>query len=745
MTGRRSSGNVPVAVTSFVGRRREIVEVRRLLAGARLVTLTGVGGVGKTRLALEVAHQSARGFPDGVWLVELAGVEDGAQVAQLVANALGILDQSNRPPLDKITDQLRDRRALIVLDNCEHLLDACAAFADCVLRAAPGVRVLATSRRALEIDGEYLLTVPPLSVPGSDLEAGALGQYEAVGLLVERAAAIQPGFAVNEHNHRAIAGLCAQLDGIPLAIELAASRLRSLSAADLLDRLEDRFAVLTGGSRAALPRQQTLRALIDWSYGLCSEAERLLWARLSVFSGGFDLHAAEGICAGNDLESVADLLDRLVSQSIVVAEYGDGPVRFRLLETIRQYGRQRLAGSGQEGVLQRRHRDFYMARARLVADEWGGPGQEEGLALLRADHSNLRAALELCMADARSALELTASLRHHWYADGFLSEGRGWLDRALSLPNQPSDARASTLWVAAWVCLLQGDYDLARQRLAECERLGDPVSRAFAAILEGTAAMFSGDDLDLVVRLTEKAIVVLEDNPEGLPVAMFQLAISLALSGNTERATLICECALTFCAEHGERWIRTYVLWVLSYATWLGGSAVEATRQAHEALTIQRGFNDQVGAALIIELMAWIAGSQANSPKAAQLLGVANSLWRSIGTTIDAFGPHHAANHARCANAVRVPDLGNLTVAEAIALALDERAAPVAAEDPVLTRRELEVAELVTRGLSNRAIAESLVISTRTVDGHVEHILTKLAFTGRSQIAAWMTERSLRT
>jgi non-specific serine/threonine protein kinase len=251
------------------------------------------------------------------------------------------------------------------------------------------------------------------------------------------------------------------------------------------------------------------------------------------------------------------------------------------------------------------------------------------------------------MADARSALELTASLRQHWYADGFLSEGRGWLDRALALPDQPSDARVRTWWVAAWVCLLQGDYDLARERLAECGRLGDPVSRAFTTSLEGTAALFDGD-LDLAVGQFEKAIDALEDSPEGLLVAMFQLAISLAHGGNTERAAVICERALTICGERGERWTRSYVLWALGYATWLGGSAAEASRHVCQALAIQQGFNDQVGAALMIELMAWIEGSQDNAPRAAQLLGVAGSLWRSIGTTIDAFGPHHAANHARC-------------------------------------------------------------------------------------------------
>ncbi|KAB2348414.1 ATP-binding protein [Actinomadura rudentiformis] len=772
MTAPAPTGNLPVAVTTFVGRRREITEVRRLMSVSRLVTLTGVGGVGKTRLALEAAAQSRRSFPDGVWLVDLAALEDGSQVAQTVANTVGVLDQSTRPPAEKVAELLLRRQALIILDNCEHLLDDCAAFADGLLRAAPGVRVLATSRRPLEITGEHLFTVPPLSMPDPEhaVDAEALGQYDAVSLLAERAAAVHPGFAVTERNHTAVARLCARLDGIPLAIELAVTRLRVLSVKELVDRLEDRFALLTSGSRVALPRQQTLRALIDWSYALCMEQERLLWTRLSVFSGGFDLPAAEGICSGDGLEpaSIVDLVDQLVAQSIVIGEHRDAGVRFRLLETIRQYGRERLAESGQEAALRRRHRDFYLARAQRVADGWCGPGQEAALAQLRADHGDLRAALELCMSDPdgpQAALLMTAALRQHWYADGFLPEGRRWVDRALDLPGQPVAERTTALWVAAWVSLLQGDHDIANSRLEECEALAkevdDRTARAVATSLRGTAALFEGDLPEAIARF-EKSVVSLREsgNTHGSLMSMFQLAISLAHAGELERAAATCDQALAISQECGERWVRSYILWVLGFDTWQRGDPAAATEQTREALSIQRGFNDHVGAALMIELLAWLAAAQAEFTRAAHLLGAADSIWRKVGTTIDAFGPHLGAHHARCEQATRralrdsqyraaVAGTENLTVAQAIAHALNEEPKAAASSDGepgmVLTPREREVADLVAQGRSNRAIAESLVLSPRTVDGHVERILAKLGFTARTQIAAWVTEQRARS
>lgn len=773
----RPTGDLPVAVTSFVGRRHEITEVRRLISMSRLVTLTGAGGVGKTRLALEVAGRARSAFPDGVWLVDLAAVEESAQVPQTVADALGVLDRSTLPPAEKITGRLRRSQLLIILDNCEHLRDACAGFVAGLLRAAPGVRVLATSRSALGISGEQLFTVPPLSVPDPERagrlgDAAALGRYDAVGLLVDRAAAVRPGFSLSDQDPVAVARVCARLDGIPLAIELAATRLRVLSIGDLADRLEDRFALLTGGSRAALPRQQTLRALIDWSHTLCTEQERLLWSRLAVFSGRFDLAAAEGVCAGDGLpaEFIVDLVDRLVAQSILVGEYPDTGVSFRMLETIRQYGRERLAESGQADRLRRRHRDFYLERVERIAERWCGPGQEAALARLRADHGDLRAALELCMSEpdgASAALRMAAALRQHWYADVYLAEGRHWLDRALALPAPVPAARerAGALWVAAWVSVLQGDRDRAADRLAECERLageyGDRTSLAFATSLHGTVALFEGDLTGSIAHF-EDAIVALQEtgNPLGALTAMFQLAIALTHAGDTAKAVEVCERALRISDEHGERWSRSYILWAHGLATWQGGDPVAATELTREALIIQRGFTDHVGAALMIELLAWLAAAQADFARAAHLLGAADSVWRKVGTTIAAFGPHHGGHHARCEQETRralrdaryraaLTATEQFTVAQAIAYALDEPdtaavtgpGAPGSGEPSPLTRREEEVADLVAQGLSNRRIAESLVLSTRTVEGHVEHILAKLGFTTRTQIAAWVAER----
>lgn len=385
------AGNLPTAYTTFVGRRRDIAEIRRRLADVRLLTLTGVGGVGKTRLALEVAAAARKGFADGVWLVDLAPVQDPATVAEVTATALGMPDLSARPAVEQLAAYLAERQCLILLDNCEHLVDACAALADALLSAAPGLRVLATSRQTLDLAGEHVFTVAPLSVPD-----------EAVELLRDRAAAHRPEFDVTDANRAAVTRLCTRLDGLPLAIELAAARLRTLTVDQVTDRLEDRFALLTGGSRAARPRQRTLRALIDWSYELCTPAERLLWNRLSVFAGGFGLDAAEGVCAdaadamveGISRADVLDLLDRLVAQSVVLITEREGQPRYWLLETIRQYGAEKLAESGEGDRVRVLHRDFHRGLAERIADGWYGPGQEEGLARLRAEHGNLRIALE---------------------------------------------------------------------------------------------------------------------------------------------------------------------------------------------------------------------------------------------------------------------------------------------------------------------------------------------------------------
>lgn len=768
--------DLPVPATRFVGRRAELRQARRLLADSRLVTLTGVGGVGKTRLAVELARTLGRAFPDGVRMADLSAVSEPGQVAPAVAAALGVIDRTTRTPEQKLVQHLAGRQVLLVLDNCEHRARECADLLEEVLARTTGLRVLATSRSSLGAAGEHLLAVQPLSVPDLSRLPGVEGMadYDAVQLLLDRAAAIQPAFALTPSNREAAARLCARLDGLPLAIELAATRLRSLSVGELADRLDRRFALLTGGG--GQPRQRTLRAVVDWSHSLCSARQRLLWARLSVFAGSFDLAAAEAVCAGDGLpaDEILDVLDGLVAQSIVLAEPAGPTVRFRLLETIRQYGREHLADRGEEPDRQRRHLEHYLAVARTVAAGWATPGQAAGLARLRAEHANLRAALEQALSGPHRpevALALTTALRHHWYVDGFLGEGRRWLDRALAAAGEPGSpdylrARTDALWVAAWVTLLQGNDDLAATRLRECDALaatlGDDRAAGFAGSLHGSALLFRGRLAEAEAAFERAAATFRRiGDVEGLLWTLFQLAITQSHQGRGEPAQELCREALATGEATGERLCRAYTLWVLAFDTYRRGDAAAAAAIAGDALRAHRDFHDPVGVALIVELVAWIAVRRDEPAEAARHLATADAMWDSIGTGLDAFGPPLRAHRQACeaalaaAPGVRVPppppNARVATVADAIATVLrpasgpapgpDRRAGRAMGPGPgerALTAREGEVADLLAQGLSNREIAGRLVVSRRTVDGHVERILAKLGFTARTQVAAWV-------
>ncbi|MGW0577444.1 ATP-binding protein [Streptomyces sp. NPDC002920] len=740
-------GNLPASFTSFVGRRRDIAEIRRLLGRVRLLTLTGVGGVGKTRLALAVAAASRSAFEDGTWLVDLAAVQDPARVTTAAVAALGVPDRGTRSALDQLVGRLAGRRALLVLDNCEHLVAACAELVQVLLSAAPEVYILATSRRTLGIAGERIFTVAPLSVPD-----------EAVELLRDRTMAVRPQFRVTDDNRTAVARLCADLDGLPLAIELAASRLRSLTAEQVADRLEDRFALLTSGSRIALPRHRTLRALIDWSYELCSPAERLLWNRLSVFSDGFGLDSAEDICAGDGIarRDVLELLGQLVAQSIVLTTEGGGPRRYRMLETVRQYGRTRLAESGQEKQLLERHRDHFLALSEGIADGWYGPGQEESLARLHTEHGNLLAALG-CGGDPQATMALAAALRYHWCVGGFLGEGRRQLDRALAAAPEPTPSRADALWVAAWVALLQGDHPTADQWLAEAGDLGmrldDAVVCAYVQGMRGISALFNQRPKEAAFLLEGSAAAqTAAVGAPGAAIALFQLAAVQSYLADP-RAEQTGRQAVGAAQAHGERWSRSRALWALGYGAWVRGDHETALERTRAALEMARGFSDHIGTGLMLELLAWITASRGEHERAAQLMGAVRCVWRDTGTTLAAFGPYLAECHAQCEDAV-VRALGpaayekalahvgvHHSPGQAIAYALDtdgdtEPAAPASAPN-TLTRREREVTALVTQGMSNRQIAAALVLSPRTVDGHIDNIRAKLGFNSRARIAAW--------
>jgi predicted ATPase/Tfp pilus assembly protein PilF len=505
--------NLTQQLTHFVGREREFEVVKRLLDHTRLLTLTGTGGVGKTRLALQVGADLLDECPDGVWLVELAGLSDSALVPQQIAAALSMREEPYRPLVETLVDRVRHRRLLLVLDNCEHLIQGTAALADTLLRRCPELRILATSREALGIAGETVWRVPSLAVPAPEARDSVerLTQYEAVRLFIDRAQQHKPGFAITAATAPAVAQVCHRLDGMPLAIELAAARVRSLSMEELMERLDDRFRLLTGGSRTALPRQQTLRATLDWSYDLLSEPERVLLQRLAVFAGGWTLDAAEAVVAGQPVEpgEVIDLLGALVEKSLVVYEDAEGPGRYRLLETVRQYSRDRLSETRMADAAQERHRDYFLELAETAQLQLRGPEQAVWLERLAAEHENLRAGLDWSSqkiqghaespAEADRLLRLAGALSGYWEMRGHLTEGRERLNFALAAagPTAGIATRAAALNGAGLLAEDQGDNQAARsmfeEALALWKELGNERRVAGALNNIGIVAWVQGD------------------------------------------------------------------------------------------------------------------------------------------------------------------------------------------------------------------------------------------------------------
>ena len=434
---RRSFGNLPLELTSFVGRRTELSAVKHMLSSSRLVTLTGIGGVGKTRLALRTATDVAKNFADGAWLVELGELRDETLVVDIVAAGLGLRDESSaRPLLDVLIEFLSSRRLLLVLDNCEQVVDAAAKLADTLLRACPELRILVTSREALDIGGEAVLRLSPLAFPRPDSETtlGGLSGYDAVALFADRAAAAVPGFELTDDNKTTVASICSRLDGLPLAIELAAARLRAISPEQILERLADRYSLLTRGSRCAPVRQQALSWSVGWSYDLCTPAEQQLWCQLSVFAGSFDLEAAEDICDGDlSPDQILDLLTALVDKSILTRTERNGSVQFRLLETLRDYSHDQIRQTDRYAELRRRHADWCRRLVRDAAADWFSPRQVEWMKRLEREGLNIRAALEFTLTNSpEAALEIAGTIHPFGIARRRLTETRHWLDRALA-------------------------------------------------------------------------------------------------------------------------------------------------------------------------------------------------------------------------------------------------------------------------------------------------------------------------
>ena len=496
--------NLPQQVTSFVGREHELDEARKALARTRLLTFLGAGGIGKTRLSLQVAAEALDDYPDGAWFVELAPIADPRLVPQVVASTLGVKEDASASIADALVADLADKTSLVVLDNCEHLLDACARLADRLLRDAPKVKLMASSREPLHIAGEAVYPVPALAVPDQGKRAGdsAIATFPSVRLFLERATAVSPSFRITDVNAVTVAEICRHLDGIPLAIELAAARVRAMPLDAIAARLHDRFHLLTGGSRTALPRQQTLRALIDWSHDLLPPAERVLFRRLAVFAGSWALDAAEKVCAGGEIEAaqVLDLLVSLVDKSLVVADLDHG--RYRMLETIREYAGERLQASGEDAGLRDRHLDHYVARAVAAAPNLYGPDQGKWYSQLDADRENLRAAHAWCdhaEGGGAKGLQLVNAIKPYWFSRGLLKVGKHATLEALGRPDAQARnlQRCLALFAAGQLCSFLGDYGEAigylEGSLAIARELDDRFRVAATLQPLGLAAVGQGD------------------------------------------------------------------------------------------------------------------------------------------------------------------------------------------------------------------------------------------------------------
>jgi predicted ATPase/class 3 adenylate cyclase len=551
--------NLPRQLTTFIGREREIAEAKRLLAETHLLTITGPGGSGKTRLSLEIGARLLSEYPDGVWLVEFAHLADPARVPQVLATALSVREEADRPLLVTLVDHLRPKRVLLLLDNCEHLIDACAGLADTLLRGCPEVKILPSSREALGLTGEVVFRVPPLSLPDSRLVPALerLAEYEAVRLFVDRAIAVKPDFTLTDDTAAAVVQICRRLDGIPLAIELAAARVRTLSVQQITAHLDERFRLLTGGSRTALPRHQTLRGLIDWSYGLLSEAERELFRRVSVFVGGWTLEASVAVCAGVDVDryDIVELLGRLVDKSLCLIDGEGSDPRYRLLETIRQYGFEKLAETSEGQVVRARHRDFYLGFAEDAEPRLQGPEQVAWLQRLEADHDNLRAALRwsLDCDETEAALRFGSALSLFWDTHGYVREGREWLDELLAHARERPTSTVTTRRAlgkvldaasrtrARWSEFPQATEFLT-QGLAVWRELGD--KRGIAEALNNLAvgATQSGDRVRARVLVAESLALFRElSDKRGTAHALNNLAEILRGDGDLPGARALFE------------------------------------------------------------------------------------------------------------------------------------------------------------------------------------------------------------
>ncbi|HEY4028036.1 MAG TPA: LuxR C-terminal-related transcriptional regulator [Candidatus Dormibacteraeota bacterium] len=755
--------NLPVQLTSFVGREPELAQLTGALREARLVTIAGASGLGKTRLALELGRRTMGEHPGGVWFAGLAGLIDPSLVAREVAVALGLREQFGESLATALLAQVGDRELLLVLDNCEHLLDACARLVESLLRQCPGLRVLATGHEPLRVPGEQVWRVGPLEVPGANHgQAGfeALAGVEAVQLFRARAALVQPRFALTSANVGAVTRVCQRLDGIPLAIELAAARMEMMSVDDILARLEDRFRLLTGGSRTALPRHQTLRAALDWGHQLLNEDERKLFRRLSAFAGPFELASAEAVGASADLpvETILQRLSGLVDKSLV-SPAGTPAVRtrFRMLETVRQYAAERLVEAGEGDEVRRRHAGHFLAQAERSTAFQRRPGQAEWLEQLEAGHDDLRAALQWCRAHDRDQwVRLTLALAWFWLLRGHLSEGRDWLRGVLEMPSLAPADRARTLFWLSRTAYWQADFavaaELGEAGLAAFRALDDELGAGWMLNILGSIHTYGGDQ-ERAAACLDEALAMATDVELRIDTLITIGELRLT-AGDMAGARVPLEQALAEASGPDSRWLVVNGVLFLSIIDYFDREHARARGRLDEALDIyhQSGNRHAISGALYIG--GALALAEGGPERALRLFGAAVALqdtilaplppgWLDLARTL-VMEPARALVGSERADAA-LADGSRMSIDEAVAEARMGREPAGAAASGgwgPLSRREREVAQLVARGLTNRQIADQLVIAERTVEGHLERIRGKLGLRSRTQIAVWVVSRA---
>jgi predicted ATPase/DNA-binding NarL/FixJ family response regulator len=814
-----SDGNLPAEPNSFVGRERDLAELARLLDAVRALTLCGPGGIGKTRLALRLACDTVPGFPDGAWLVELADAEDPSLVLRRVATALGVREEPDRPLAETLTVALRPRAMLLILDTCEHVVDACAALVQQLLAGCPGLRVIATSREPLRVRGETVWRVPPLELPAAtdarELSADEVAAHEAIRLFADRASAVRPGFALDAGNAAAVARLCRTLDGMPLAIELAAARVGALSVEQIAARLGDRFQLLASGDRTAPVRQQTLRAAVDWSYELLTEPEQVLLRRLAVFSG-WNLEMAERVCGDEAIpaDRVLDVLAALIDKSLVTLDAElEGDARYRLLDTIREYAASRLNASGDGPEIRRRHRDYMLALAEsitAVAFLRGEPSWPARVALFRralAERANFRTALATCeeSGDIETGLRLCSALRSPWIAYGEATEGIGWFDRFLARDQDvPDGVRARAVTLRSELAFHHQDYgdagDYARaalelgretggtgtatalrilamvgtragrheDALADAERAveaarsdRDPWEEGLG-LATGAAIMARQGRLDEARRAYEEALDVLRDNNGwGVAQTLYGFGGLAQARGDHDAALGHFRAAL---ALYREIDARPEIARCLAGIAWVALARRDlklASASLRESLQLSLATGQRLVLARGLQAHALLAVASGDPARAVRLQGAAQALRDAVAHgpaapvpgrrdgLLDAaraqLGPAAVAALLAEGSAMSAHDAVRLATGpagEAPAPAAPQPGSGSGTEANALTAREREIAALIARGLSNRGIADELVISPATAARHVANIFTKLGFTSRAQLAAWAVQRA---